>query len=71
MPEKIKVTSFSIKAGVTDVQLDLGGYSLILPSDVDTQKYIYDSICEKVILKYDSNKLGIDDVTTDDEFADG
>ena len=41
-----------------------------LLSDVDTQKYIYDSICEKVILKYDSNQLGIDDVTTDDEFAD-
>ena len=42
-----------------------------LLSDVDTQKYIYDSICEKVILKYDSGQLGIDDVTTDDEFADG
>ena len=41
-----------------------------LLSDVDTQKYIYDSICEKVILKYDSGQLGIDDVTTDDEFAD-
>jgi len=42
-----------------------------LLSDVDTQKYIYDSICEKVILKYDSGQLGIDDVITDDEFADG
>jgi len=42
-----------------------------LLSDVDTQKYIYDSICEKVILKYDSGQLGIDDVTTDEEFADG
>ena len=42
-----------------------------LLADVDTKKYIYDSICEKVILKYDSNQLGIDDVTTDDEFADG
>ena len=42
-----------------------------LLSDVDTQNYIYDSICKKVILKYDSNQLGIDDVTTDDEFADG
>ena len=41
-----------------------------LLSDVDTQKYIYDSICEKVILKYDSGQLGIDDVTTDEEFAD-
>ena len=41
-----------------------------LLSDVDTQKYIYDSICEKVILKYDSNQLGIDDVTTEDEFVD-
>ena len=30
-------TTFTINAGVTDVQLDLGGYSLILPSDVDTQ----------------------------------
>ena len=41
-----------------------------LLSDVDTQKYVYDSICEKVILKYDSNQLGIDDVTTEDEFVD-
>tara|TARA_R100001377_G_scaffold39610_1_gene22104 strand:+ start:94 stop:1191 length:1098 start_codon:yes stop_codon:yes gene_type:complete len=41
-----------------------------LISDVETQKHIYDSICEKLILKYDSNKLGIDDVTTEDEFAD-
>jgi recombination protein RecA len=41
-----------------------------LVADVDTQEYIYNSICEKVILKYDSNKLGIDDVTTDDEFKD-
>ena len=41
-----------------------------LLSDVDTQKYIYDSICEKVILKYDSGQLGIDDVTTTDEFGD-
>ena len=41
-----------------------------LLADVDTKKYIYDSICEKVILKYDSNQLGIDDVTTDNEFAD-
>ena len=42
-----------------------------LISDVETQEYIYDSICEKIILKYDSGKLGIDDVTTDEEFADG
>ena len=41
-----------------------------LLADVDTQKYIYDSICEKIILKYDSGQLGIDDVTTDEEFAD-
>ena len=41
-----------------------------LISDVDTQEYIYDSICEKLILKYDSAQLGIDDVTTDEEFAD-
>ncbi len=41
-----------------------------LLSDVDTQEYVYDSICKKVILKYDSGKLGIDDVTTDDEFRD-
>ena len=34
-------TTFTINAGVTDVQLDLGGYSLILPSDVDTQKVNY------------------------------
>ena len=41
-----------------------------LLSDVDTQEYVYDSICKKVILKYDSGQLGIDDVTTDDEFRD-
>ena len=40
-----------------------------LISDVETQEYIYDSICEKLILKYDSAQLGIDDVTTDEEFA--
>ena len=34
-------TTFTINAGVTDVQLDLGGYSLILPSDVDNQKVNY------------------------------
>ena len=41
-----------------------------LMADVDFQKYTYDLICEKVILKYDSGKLGIDDVSTSDEFAD-
>ena len=41
-----------------------------LISDVETQEYIYDSICEKLILKYDSAQLGIDDVTTEQEFAD-
>ena len=41
-----------------------------LISDVETQEYIYNSICEKLILKYDSAQLGIDDVTTDEEFAD-
>ena len=41
-----------------------------LLADVDTHEYVYNSICEKVILKYDSGQLGIDDVTTDDEFAD-
>ncbi len=39
-------------------------------ADVDFQEYTYDLICEKVILKYDSGKLGIDDVSTSDEFAD-
>ena len=41
-----------------------------LMADEDTQKYIYDKICEASILRYDSGKLGIDDVTTSDEFAD-
>ena len=41
-----------------------------LMADEDTQKYVYDLICEKTILKYDSGKLGIDDVSTTDEFAD-
>ena len=41
-----------------------------LMADEDTQKYIYDKICKASILKYDSGKLGLDDVTTSDEFAD-
>jgi len=41
-----------------------------LMADEDTQKYTYDQICEKTILKYDSGKLGIDDVAVTDEFAD-
>ena len=41
-----------------------------LMADEDTQKYVYDLICEKTILKYDSGKLGIDDVSTTDEFSD-
>ena len=39
-------------------------------TDEETQQYVYNLICEKVILKYDSGKLGIDDVSTSDEFAD-
>ena len=42
-----------------------------LISDVETQEYIYDSICEKLILMYESAQLVIDDVTTDEEFVDG
>ena len=38
--------------------------------DEDTQKYVYDLICEKAILKYDSGKLGIDDISVTDEFTD-
>ena len=41
-----------------------------LMADVDFQEYTYNLICENVILKYDSGKLGIDDVSTSDEFAD-
>ena len=41
-----------------------------LISDVETQEYIYDSICEKLILKYDSAQLGIDDVTETEESVD-
>ena len=41
-----------------------------LMADEETQKYVYDMICDKVILKYDSGKLGIDDVSTTDEFVD-
>ena len=39
-------------------------------ADVDFREYTYNLICEKVILKYDSGKLGIDDVSTSEEFAD-
>ena len=41
-----------------------------LMTDADFREYTYNLICEKVILKYDSGKLGIDDVSTSDEFAD-
>ena len=41
-----------------------------LMADEDTQKYVYDLICEKTILKYDSGKLGIDDISVTDEFTD-
>ena len=34
-------TSFTISTGVSDVEIDLSGYNLILPSDVDTQKVNY------------------------------
>ena len=34
-------TSFTISPGVSDVEIDLSGYNLILPSDVDTQKVNY------------------------------
>ena len=34
-------TSFTINPGVSDVEIDLSGYNLILPSDVDTQKVNY------------------------------
>ena len=34
-------TSFTISPGVSDVEIDLSGYNLILPSDVDTQKINY------------------------------
>ena len=41
-----------------------------LMADEKTQQYVYNLICDKTILKYDSGKLGIDDVSTSDEFAD-
>jgi len=34
-------TSFTISPGVSDVEIDLSEYNLILPSDVDTQKINY------------------------------
>ena len=34
-------TTFTISAGISDVQIDLSGYSLVLPSNVDTQKVNY------------------------------
>jgi len=34
-------TTFTITAGVSDIQIDLGGYSLVLPSNVDTQRVNY------------------------------
>ena len=34
-------TTFSINSGISEVQIDLSGYNLVLPSDVDTQKVNY------------------------------
>ena len=34
-------TTFTISAGATNVQIDLSGYSLVLPSNVDTQRVNY------------------------------
>ena len=34
-------TTFTINPGVSNVEIDLSGYNLILPSDVDTQKVNY------------------------------
>ena len=34
-------TSFTINPGVSNVEIDLSGYNLVLPSDVDTQKVNY------------------------------
>lgn len=34
-------TTFTINAGISEVQIDLSGYNLVLPSDVDTQKVNY------------------------------
>ena len=34
-------TSFTISPGVSDVKINLSGYNLILPSDIDTQKVNY------------------------------
>ena len=36
-------------------------------SDPDFKSFVYDQICEKVILKYDMKDLGIDDVVETDE----
>ena len=34
-------TSFTINPGVSNIEIDLSGYNLVLPSDVDTQKVNY------------------------------
>ena len=34
-------TTFTISSGTSDIQIDLGGYSLVLPSNVDTQRVNY------------------------------
>ena len=34
-------TTFTINSGISEVQIDLSGYNLVLPSDVDTQKVNY------------------------------
>ena len=40
-------------------------------SDPDFKTFVYDQICEKVILKYDMKDLGIDDVIETDEVVGG
>ena len=36
-------------------------------SDPDFKSFVYEQICEKVILKYDMKDLGIDDVVETEE----
>jgi hypothetical protein len=42
----------------------------MLVNNPDLKKYVYDLICDKLILKYQSEKLGIDDVVETDNVID-
>ena len=69
-------TSFTISPGVSDVEIDLSGYNLILQSDVDTQKVNYISnismpsdqemtlsLSDSIVITVNMNNMDLQSVT--------